>query len=268
MCRIVAYFGKKSVLMRTLIYDPVHSLIKQSKAANEGRYGINADGFGVSWYNHSIDEYPAIFRSTQPAWNDANLIHLTEKVHSNCFLGHVRASTVGDVALNNCHPFAYKKFSFVHNGTIREFNALKRSLMDTLSDELYASIISHTDSEHFFYLIMQFYDDGAVDLVSAAKKAFEWIKDKQAPHDEKHFSRINIALTDGHQFLATRYGNTEKDLLSLHYAILLDKEDKVEAVVVASEPLTEMEDVWKPLEENQYLYIRQDFSYEVGDLPA
>ena len=77
MCRIAAYFGLKEVFLEELLAKPKHSLIRQSHNAKEGTHGINADGFGLSWYNFDISSTPGIFKSTQPAWNDLNLIHLS-----------------------------------------------------------------------------------------------------------------------------------------------------------------------------------------------
>ena len=118
MCRFAAYLGKKPITLARIIDKPSHSLINQSRKARIGTFGLNADGFGIAWYNQNIDPIPAIFKSIQPAWNDQNLRHITSKVESTCFIGHVRASTIGNVNTVNCHPFSFENFAFVHNGTI------------------------------------------------------------------------------------------------------------------------------------------------------
>ena len=123
MCRLIGYRGKTSISLSELIEKPENSLIKQSLETKLGKKGINADGFGISWYNQDIDNTPGIFKSTQPAWNDNNLKHLCNKLLSNCFLGHVRASTVGDVTINNCHPFSYKNILLY---TMEPFVILKK----------------------------------------------------------------------------------------------------------------------------------------------
>ena len=155
MCRFVAYLGKKSILLNELLVKPKNSLINQSRDAKEGRLGLNADGFGLGWYSHEIDKIPGVFKSTQPAWNDNNLKHLANKIKSSCFLAHVRASTVGDIVLNNCHPFSYHEYAFVHNGTIRFFDKIKRQIINELDDIIFSEIKAQTDSEHLFFLIMQ-----------------------------------------------------------------------------------------------------------------
>lgn len=85
MCRLIGYRGKTSILISELIEKPENSLIKQSLETKLGKKGINADGFGISWYNQDIDDTPGIFKSTQPAWNDNNLKHICNKILSNCF---------------------------------------------------------------------------------------------------------------------------------------------------------------------------------------
>ena len=41
---------------------------------------LNADGFGVSWYDRTSADpcIPAVYTSTSPAWNDSNLFKIGE----------------------------------------------------------------------------------------------------------------------------------------------------------------------------------------------
>ncbi len=52
MCRFAAYLGEP-LLINEVISKPKDSLIKQSSAALESDVTINADGFGIGWYNSS-----------------------------------------------------------------------------------------------------------------------------------------------------------------------------------------------------------------------
>jgi len=62
---------------------------------------------------------------------------------SRCFLAHTRAATVGDVVVENCHPFNIGNVIGVHNGSVYNYRTLnekyKRPCM--------------VDSEHVFYHI-------------------------------------------------------------------------------------------------------------------
>src|SRR5437868_893741 len=71
MCRILGYVGPR-VALPSLLSAPPHSLEHQAGAPRlqaEGR--INADGWGVSWYDPDIDEAPARYRTSTPMWADS-----------------------------------------------------------------------------------------------------------------------------------------------------------------------------------------------------
>ena len=51
MCRFTAYSGKKSYFLDEVLINPSNSLLNQSLHPKESRHHINADGFGVSWFN-------------------------------------------------------------------------------------------------------------------------------------------------------------------------------------------------------------------------
>lgn len=267
MCRFVAYLGKKSILLNELLVKPKNSLINQSRDAKEGRLGLNADGFGLGWYSHEIDKIPGVFKSTQPAWNDNNLRHLANKIKSSCFLAHVRASTVGDVVLNNCHPFTYHEYAFVHNGTIRFFEKIKRQIINELDDIIFDEIKAQTDSEHLFFLIMQYLKNSRQkSIAQAVIQAFAKIDALQNKNDPESFARMNIVITNGDELFASRYVSKDKEPLSLYYAVgqEINKSDDGNlicsgasngAIIVASEPLTDYSQEWYEIPVNHYLTV-------------
>src|SRR5690606_2664491 len=140
MCRITAYFGQTPILLKEIIDDPDNSLIKQSRKPYLGNMTVNGDGFGIGWFADKSDPFPGIFKSTQPAWNDQNLTHLIRKISSPCFVGHIRASTVGDVTWSNCHPFFYNEWIFAHNGHIESFLKIKREILKSLKEPLFEKV--------------------------------------------------------------------------------------------------------------------------------
>ncbi len=266
MCRFVGYLGKNPVLIGDILEKPNNSLINQSKEAREGKRGLNADGFGIGWYNHAVDGLPGIYKSTQPAWNDFNLRHMTDKITSTCFLGHVRSSTVGDVNWYNCHPFSYGPFLFVHNGTIRAFDQIKRSLLNQLSDPFFNIVHGQTDSEHFFALLMMLIEAlpkphawGAV--AGAMREAIYQVNQLQDP--KGGVSRINTVLTDGQRLLITRYvTHPEQEVaLSLYTHLMREFAGMPSAVVVASEPLSDYAKEWTEVPVNTMLLIDAQFNF-------
>lgn len=256
MCRFVAYFGKKKSLLSDIIKKPKNSLICQSREAREGAKGINADGFGIAWYKPEIDKTPGIFKSTQPAWNDENLIHIATKIQSPCFLAHVRASTIGDVNLNNCHPFNFAEYSMVHNGTIRGFDKYKRKIINDLDEDLFLKIKGNTDSEHFFYIIMQHIRNGNT-FEEAVMKSIQYVIDLQKNDHQDTFSRLNICITNHNEIIATRFVSKGHESLSLHYKVNQEKSDH-HSLIISSEQLDKIEDrSWEVVPNNSYIYVNR-----------
>ncbi|MDB9786576.1 class II glutamine amidotransferase [Bacteriovoracaceae bacterium] len=153
MCRFVAYIGDK-IPISELLFKPQNSLIEQSKSSKERVDPTNGDGFGVGWYNRSMAEEPALFRSIQPAWNDQNLRSIAPTIKAKIILAHVRAATFGDVSQENCHPFQHGNVLFMHNGDIDAYGQIKRELAKGLDDEMYNWLVGTTDSALFFAMLM------------------------------------------------------------------------------------------------------------------
>ncbi|MFK8040156.1 MAG: class II glutamine amidotransferase [Rickettsiaceae bacterium] len=260
MCRFVTYIGKKPILLSNILNTPKNSLLNQSRHSKESNYGsMNADGFGLAWYKQEISKEAGMYKSTQPMWNDINLKHISNKITSDCFLSHVRASTIGTVSISNCHPFVHKEYAFVHNGEINHFNKIHRQLLLKLEDELFDSIGGHTDSEHTFFLIMHFLmNDKERNLEKAVHKAFAWILDHQKNDDDTHYVKLNISITNGNQVISTRFSSKTALPESLHYTTNLKEETgatKEIGVLVASEPVTEYSNNWEEVPINHYLVI-------------
>lgn len=286
MCRFLGYLGRQPGLLSDLIIEPENSLMDQSCHAREEVHRLNADGFGVGWYDHTIRSQPGIFKSIQPAWNDLNLRHIASMIQSTCFIGHVRASSVGGVSKANCHPFSFQNYLFMHNGTITEFAKFQRPLCDMLDDESYRMIQGHTDSEHFFALLImllkQQSGNTVQDWFAAMQKAIQIISNLQDQYvtNNDEATRINAYLTDGHQVAVMRYvSDTDQYANSLHYTIgkhldltaspklMQPVGDKTPgAVLVASEVLNNDESEWIEIPVNHCLLISADF--EVTLLPC
>lgn len=252
MCRFVAYLGKEEELIANLVSNQTNSLIHQSKHAEESKVAVHADGVGLAWYKPDLDEFPGIYRSIQPVWNDLNLKHLVKKIRSECFLGHIRASTIGDVNQHNCHPFYYEKYSLVHNGSLRYFETIRRKLLAELNDDLFLQAKGTTDSECLFLLIMQYLYEDKCSFTEATFKAFKWVIKQQKSLAEEYYSKINIALTDGNSILATRYASKDNPCLSLHYSTSKD------SIIISSEPLDNTKGSWEEVPENHYIYVEKE----------
>ncbi len=268
MCRFLAYKGNTPVILKSLLSEMPNSLISQSRTSRERNSGLNGDGFGVGWYEREIDEIPAVFKSIQPAWNDSNLINISSKVRSSCFVGHVRASTVGDVSHANCHPFVFKNLLFAHNGTVHHFEKIKKRLIVCLEEEFFNSIKGQTDSEHFFLLVSSLIESeskvhGSCSLAKGLSLGLEKI---DALFDECRLERnyrINAVLTNGKEMAAIRYNSQiTQPSLSLYYTHHTGPKEN-ESVIIASERLTDLREEWEEIPINSMLTIDENMKINI-----
>lgn len=147
MCRLLAYVGEP-IFLETLLVKKETSLIAQSLAAREAKTIVNGDGCGLGWY--SAHKTPGLYRSTLPAWSDANLLSLCQQIKAPLFIGHVRAATSGEVSQSNCHPFAHENHLFAHNGQIGDYDTLRRKIDALIPDEVFGMRRGTGDSEALF----------------------------------------------------------------------------------------------------------------------
>ncbi len=211
MCRWAAYIGAP-IFLDEIIARPDHSLIRQSLEATQGHTAVNADGFGVAWYDHHPE--PGLFRDVMPAWSDANLKNLTQHVRSGLFLAHVRAATGTATSRNNCHPFVHGRWSFMHNGQVGGYAQMRRDAEMMIPDALYGARKGATDSEALFLVALAagLDRDPCAALQKAAGQFIALAKIKGAlPH-----LRLTAALSDGKHLYALRYA-TDDAAPSLYY---------------------------------------------------
>lgn len=199
MCRWAAYIGKP-VFLSAIVSDPGHSLIEQSRGADKAKTAINADGFGVAWYDRRPN--PGLYKDILPAWSDPNLLSLCDQVQSGVFMAHVRASTGTATARVNCHPFTYENWSFMHNGQVGGFEQIRKWADMKIPDALYSNRTGSTDSEAIFlHAIAEGLDRDPIAAVYRAITAIE----AHAP--ERPHMRFTAALSDGAKIYAFRYAS-------------------------------------------------------------
>ncbi len=236
MCRIAAYLGPETALENVII-KPVHSLLEQSQHASEAKLAVNGDGFGIAWYGAS--DMPGLYRDVLPAWSDGNLTSLCRMVRSPLFIGHIRASTMGETSRQNCHPFTSGAWSFCHNGQVPHFPAIRRRLEAALPDALYEQRRGTTDSEMVFLTLL------AHGLERDPSAAFAGMLDALGPAGADGPIRLTTVLTDGASLYAFRYATDGK------CPTLYASRDWAEGgVVLASEPLCGDSAKWSAIPPN------------------
>ena len=282
MCRYVAYLGSP-VSLDELFFRPNNSLIHQSVDAMESPTHINADGFGVGWYASRESLEPAVFKDLTPAWNNANLRALADKISSHCILAHVRAARHNDLVNRaNCHPFQRFGLLWMHNGDIPGRGRLHRRIVALADDELVARIEGNTDSELAFTLFLtnlrppldrRFSLD---ELSRALSRTVEQVLSWYDEDDDRREIALNFCVSDGRVLLATRFArNCDNGAPSLHccagrrYACDEGRPCRMETssgngrscVMLASEVLFEG-DGWRVVPQNSLVLVGEDFEVE------
>ncbi|MGW4499657.1 ergothioneine biosynthesis protein EgtC [Micromonospora sp. NPDC004336] len=200
MCRHLAYLGPP-VTLRELLFDPPHSLVRQSWAPRDMRGGgtINADGFGVGWYPG--DGEPVRYRRAQPIWSDPTIAQLAAVTSAGAVLAAVRSATVGMAVLDGAAaPFAEGRWLFSHNGVVRGWPDSVVPLAGTLPVRDLLTLDASTDAALLWALVRHRLRAG----VKPARAIAETVTAVAAAAPG---SRLNLLLTDGHTVVASVAGH-------------------------------------------------------------
>lgn len=244
MCRFLAYLGEPTYL-EDLVCKPRHSLVRQSLRAVEAKSVTNGDGFGVGWYSER--ESPGVYREVMPAWSDENLLSLCANVRSNLFFAHVRAATGGGIARQNCHPFCYGPYLFIHNGQIGGYAELRRAMEALLPDHLYEQRRGATDSELLFLLCIARIEQGCP-VVEAVTEVLAQTNDAMRIKGIAEPLRFSAAFADGRQIWAFRYASDDA-------APTLYQKPQHGGWALASEPLGDDAEAWTPIAQGQLIHL-------------
>jgi glutamine amidotransferase len=222
MCRQLAYVGPP-IPLESLLIEPAHSLLHQSYQPKTQRHGVvNADGFGVGWFDTDKRTEPAIYRRAAPVWSDRSFLSMAGLIRSKAFLAAVRDATTGSfVEESSTAPFGQQGWLFAHNGMFRNFDGPPGVwLRRTVSDRRLAAIRGTSDSEFLFALILDRMDAGATVRDAMTSVIADCLG--------RTTGAFNFLLHDGWRITATACGD------SLCY---LEGSDRLPGgVVIASEP--------------------------------
>lgn len=259
MCRWLAYTGD-SIYLEELILLPEHSLIHQSLAARGSEATINGDGFGIGWYGEKGT--PGLYRDIQPAWHDSNLRDLAGHIRSPLFFAHVRAAT-GDspIQQSNCHPFRRGRWLFMHNGRIRDFSRIHRTLALAISPELFPEIKGTTDSEVMFHLALTFGLES--DPIRAVERMVGFVETTCRKAGIENPLQMSASVSDGRSLFVFRYSSEHRSpslFRSLTVESLRELDSRFDEIAagtfaIVSEPLTELSDYWQKIPESTVLTV-------------
>ncbi|WRT67102.1 uncharacterized protein IL334_004068 [Kwoniella shivajii] len=223
------------------------------------------------------NERPCLFKSIHPAWSNANLTRLAEKIRSALVFAHVRASTMaGAPSEDNCHPWMFDKLMWMHNGEINDFKKIKRAVQQSLPEELFLYPSGYTDSEWAFMIFLSKLKDPHarlfthVELRDAMKETIQFINKLSKEAGITGPSLMNFVVTDGETVVATRYiSSRTSEASSLFFSsgtsfdeyqegglYRMTKADKRENIImIASEPLTFERSDWMEVKTNTMIVI-------------
>lgn len=251
MCRHAAWSGPSRPLS-WLISEPENGLLKQAYAPRMQRYGtVNADGFGMGWYD-PVRHEPVRYRRAVPIWSDGNLPGLAAAARSTCLIAAVRCATTGmPVEETATAPFAYGRWLLSHNGRVgrdgvrrlaADLARLSRSESRHDSESPYDSESvcepeSMCDSAWLAALVFTALRAGA-----SLAEALTVVVERAAAADP--LARLNLLACDGAEMAAVAWG----DSLYVHVG---------EGVLVASEPLDDRPG-WRPVPDHGLLSASPD----------
>lgn len=274
MCRL---FGFKSAVL-----SRAHRSLVEAENALSQQAKVHPDGWGIAWFQGG---QAWVVKSEQGASDSESFRRASAHLASNTLIAHVRRATVGSSSPNNTHPFRCGRWVFAHNGTLFGFDRLRDSLLADLPAPLRLNILGTTDTETLFHWLLAQLVAAGLDLTQTPDGAavIPVLRDAR----ERLLARaeaagcpspvINYLLTDGHLFVAQRYGRelwmaTQKlscaDSATCTWAdkiCLLPKRpgNRLNHLLVASERIGD-EDRWEEVAEGAILAVGDDLTLLAG----
>jgi len=263
MCRLFGLIANKSVDVE---FSMLKADVKPFRNLGDER---NPDGWGIGWYENNKAK---IFKEGKSAVESEKFCSFAKDVRSNIIIVHVRKGTGAPPSEVNSHPFKYKNWIFAHNGSVD-----RNYLFSLLKDEYRKEIKGQTDSEVYFYWILQCIEESK-EVIEGIKKSIDEII------NNKNYTGLNFLLSDGKFLYSFRYS---KKTLKYYYSLWILKRDPSEfgllefiskdtsallrskalkgerAILVCSEKLTE--EKWEEIGFGKLLIIDPDLNIkEVG----
>ena len=176
------------------------------------------DGWGIGYYQNGQATVHksggSITKEKKDFWE------ICEKVAvSKIMLVHLRKSAWAETSTaNHAHPFSHKGILFAHNGTVRDYETLRREMGRPDKPQPDA-----LDSEVYFRYVMHF---ASLGLEKAFQKAVQHIKNHNT------YSSLTCLFSDGNRLYGYREYSRNPEYYSLYYAPFED------TGIISSQPLS------------------------------
>ncbi len=184
---------------------------------------MNADGWGVGWWDADISPTPARYRTAAPMWSDASFRSVAQVVRSRAIVAAARSATPPSPIVDTGNaPFTSGPWLFSLNGFVTGFHGeVGEELRRAVSHERAIGIEGTTDTEVLFALLLDQLDEGATPGEALSSVIAQVL--------ERAEGKLNLLLADGTRITASACGNS--------LFTLVDSGLARGGVLVASEPL-------------------------------
>lgn len=239
MCRHLAYLGAP-VTVAELLLAPDHSLLEQTWAPADmrGSGSVNADGFGLGWYDGLGDALR--YRRAVPMWADDSLPDLARTIRTTALVAAARNGTTGmPVTETACAPFRHGPWLFSHNGVVMGWPATVEGIAASLPTTDLMRLEAPTDSALLWAMALRRLLDGA-----GVEEVVEQVTTEVA--HAAPGSRLNLLLSDGESVAASTWG---------HSLAVLEGPDHL---LVSSEPFGDRAEAWQPVPDQTLVVLTAD----------
>ncbi len=274
MCRLFGFRSSMDVGVHHSLVLAENALAMQSQK--------HPDGWGIGYYEA---DFPILRRSASSAFVDRDFRQMARFVRSPTVIAHIRAATVGRIAIENAHPFQLGRWIFAHNGTVQNFDQIEAEVLAGIDPDLRIHIAGNTDSERMFHLFLSFLRRSGVEYHEQAPgnlaadvlgQTVRWLK-QLAEKKGCPPPILNFLVTDGRTMAASRLG---RDLLFSTQKRFCGKMEEcgkwqqgaelpcmnplrqsvINHILIASEPIS-ADDVWEQVDEGEILSIDAHFKF-------
>ena len=244
MCRLYTHLSANRRAVATPLVAGDNSLLQQSRE--------HPHGWGVAYWDSGA---MGLARGTEPAFQSRAFGALCELLSAPVVLAHVRKASVGEVDLQNTHPFVRGRWAFAHNGTIQKFERRRTQVEQALARDLRPGLQGQTDSERCFLWFLsrlrtQRQGTPLERAWGAMSEVAQLVRLTDPPDKEKP-SSVNFLVSEGSFVLGLRMGR------ELVYTTEKDSKGKVTSLMIASEP-THPDAEWCTLEDGQAVGMGPD----------
>lgn len=227
--------------------------------ARGGLTDEHKDGWGIAFFRQNIFD---VFLDLLPASTSALVAEINSaSIKSKTIIAHIRKATVGEVKLNNCHPFQRELWGqswlFCHNGHLKDFHPVLNGRFETQGD---------TDSELAFCYLLQRLEQQLPKGLDDTETFFVTLG--ALSREIEKFGIFNIILSNGEllfTFCSTSLTYVERQhpfttvtLIDTDMSLDLSKHntESDHMILVATKPLTKNED-WKVYQQGESRMFRE-----------